>query len=59
MTSCYYKGARDIKKWSSQFITKWGNHYYIVGHASEKRSLYYKVEQVLQIGARAVTNWGK
>ena len=24
----YYKVKREIIKWDSEFITKWGNHYY-------------------------------
>ena len=55
----YYKVARDITKWSSQFITNQGDHYYTEAHVLQKRPLYYKVGEVLQIGARAITKWSR
>ena len=59
LKGCDYKGARYTKKWSCQFTTNWGNHYYAEGHVLQKKPLYYRVRQVLQIGARAITKWGK
>ena len=31
-----------MKYYTSQFITKWGNHNYSEGHVLQKRPLYYK-----------------
>ena len=43
----YYKlGQEVITNWGSFVITNWGN-------------FYYKLGQVLQIGARFITNWGR
>ena len=38
-------------------MTKWGNRYYSEGYALQKRQLYCKVGQVLQIRL-IMTNWG-
>ena len=36
-----------------------GNRYYNEGHVLQKGQLYCKVRQVLQIWARATTQWGR